>query len=169
MIFVLLCRGLGMIKLFYSKTIFCLFFLITTGALFCFYKYHSGEKSFNLACSAKGILSVNDYTLTYVSSYRFKKNGKGATALTGRLEGKDGVVDKVGLQIYFDYSIDSGLLMLKTINIVKQVENTASDEVIKKVFPSIYYRLNSIHNVAIFKMGSGYRFDFNTYPILYCY
>lgn len=62
------------------------------------------------------------------------KNGKGATALTGRLEGKDGVVDKVGLQIYFDYSMDSGLLMLKTINIVKQVENTASDEVIKKFF-----------------------------------
>ena len=159
-----------MIKSFFSKGMIGFLIIVSVSvSVFFAYKFHVSENSFHLSCSAKGVLSVNGYTLTYVSSYRFKKNGKGATALTGKLESKDGTVDNIGLQVYFDYNIDSGLLLLKTINIVKQVENTASDEVIAKVFPSVYYRLNSLHNVAIFKMGSGYRFDFNTYPILYCY
>ncbi|HBM2987482.1 TPA: hypothetical protein OMS29_004946 [Klebsiella aerogenes] len=160
-----------MIKFFNSKKMLFLSFAMTviTGVFMFFYSAHSIKKGFNLSCSVKGIISVNGYTLTYVSSYRFKRNHKGATALTGKLEGSDGSINNVGLQIYFDYNIDSGMLMLRTTNIVRQVENTASEEVIKKVFPSVYYRINNVHNVAIFKMGSGYRFDFNTYPVMYCY
>ncbi|HBT2490141.1 TPA: hypothetical protein MBD98_004524 [Klebsiella aerogenes] len=160
-----------MIKLFDTKMMVILFVstLSLAGMLYYFHGFHSVNRGFNLACSSKGVMSVNGYTLNYVSSYRFKNNGRGATALTGKIQDKDGAIKNIGLQIYFDYNFDSGLLMLKTINIVKQVENAASEDLIKKVFPSIYYRVNSMHTIAIFEMGSGYRFDFNTYPVMYCY
>lgn len=170
MIFVQLYQDWGLIKLFNYKTIFIIILTITTSGIFIFFnRMHHVNNYLNLSCSAKGILSVNGYTLNYVSSYRFKNNGRGATTLTGKIQSKDGELYNIGLQFNFNYDIESGVVMLKTTNIVSQVENTASEEVIKRVFPPIYYKINSVHNVAIVKMGSGYRFDFNTYPIMYCY
>lgn len=158
-----------MTKFYLSKSLLILYFLLTLPVCVYFYSKHHASNGINLSCSSKGILEVNGYNLQFVSSYRFNTNGKGATSVTGKIINTEGLIEKVGLQVYFDYTFESGMLMLKTTHIVKQVENTASDDIIKKVFPSVYYRINSEHKVAIFKMGSGYRFDFNTYPANYCY
>lgn len=126
-------------------------------------------KKINLTCQSRGVIFVNGYTLRYVNTYRFNKNGTGASSVSGNVEDISGIANKIGIQIYFNYSLESGFLTLKNTNIIKQVENTATDEIIQKIFPPLYYKMNSEHKIVLMKMGDGYRIDYNTFPVSYCY
>ncbi len=139
-------------------------------SLFLWFAFDFQEnKVIELSCKAKGIIHANGYELSYVNSYRFNKNGTGASAVSGIARNNPNVAEQIGVQIYFKYRLDNGLLTMETTDVVMQTENTASDHTIHKLFPSLYYRVGSVHKVAIFKMGSGYRLDYNTYPVNYCY
>lgn len=127
------------------------------------------KSDLDISCKSKGILSVNNLKFKYVNSYRFYKDGKGASSVSGDVTDSSERKERVGLQIYFDYSFESGLLTLRTTKIVLQVENKASNETIKKIFPPLYYSVGSEHKIAVMKMGSGYRFDYNAFPVNYCY
>lgn len=85
------------------------------------------KSNLDMSCKSKGTLSVNNLKFKYVNSYRFYKDGKGESSVSGDVTDSSERKERVGLQIYFDYSFESGILTLRTTKIVLQVENKASN------------------------------------------
>lgn len=132
-------------------------------------RHMSIAHTLDISCKSKGVWVINDYTFRFVNSFVLNSDGSGASAFSGKVVDSQGGTSKIGIQIYFDYSFESGMLDLRTNHIVKQVDNTASDQIIQSILPSIYSFKDGKHKIAIFKVGSGYRLDYNTYPGNYCY
>lgn len=159
-----------MLKKTLSKWLSITYIGIVFTVIVCFLAVGGGRtgRNVNIACNAKGVLSVNELELKYVNAYRFSQNGKGASSISGKIYKNGDVIGTVGLQIYFDYLFNSGMLTLHTTKVNYNVENNVSISLISKLFPAMYYAVGSEQKIAIFKMGNGYRLDYNAFPINYC-
>lgn len=124
---------------------------------------------YNVACKAFGAVTINGYTLDYVSSYRLNKNGMGAVTISGKVYKKAEYLGVLGLQSLFKYTSNEELINVTSLKSYKQIENEISDEVIAKVIPKAYYLPGSTQIIGLMKFGNGYRLDYNAYPTTYCY
>ncbi|BDH47355.1 hypothetical protein TUM12370_33990 [Salmonella enterica subsp. enterica serovar Choleraesuis] len=127
------------------------------------------QDDFQLDCSAKGQISVNKMILHYVNSYHFSPDGNGVSSVSGWLKNEHGAVDNVGIQLYFSYTLDSGMLTLKNKYTNISTENTVSAEVLKKLFPAVYWKKDSEQKIYAYAMGGGYRFNYGPFPVNFCY
>ncbi|HEX4503940.1 MAG TPA: hypothetical protein VH187_22675 [Scandinavium sp.] len=132
-------------------------------------KNDKSVRVYNVSCKAFGAVTINGYTLDYVSSYRLNKNGMGAVTISGKVFRKDEYLGVLGLQTLFKYISNEELIHVTSLKSYKQIENEISDEVIAKVIPKAYYLPGSTQIIGLVKLGNGYRLDYNSYPTTYCY
>lgn len=126
-------------------------------------------KSLDLSCNAYGSIYVNGYNFQYVENYRFYKNSNGNLAVSGKVFDRNGFLGIVGLKTSFSYSYSNGMVTMRTTDSITQVDNSLSKNILLNIMPSAFINKNEKQIMMLYKLGDGYRIDFNTHPTAYCY
>ncbi|EKZ5287320.1 hypothetical protein [Klebsiella aerogenes] len=123
----------------------------------------------NFSCKAYGNKYINGYNLQYVETYRFYKTKDGNFAVSGKVFEGDNFIGIIGLKTSFSYVYSNGMVTLRTNNAIVQVDNSINTDILLDIIPKSVLNKNNIQLIALFKLGGGYRIDYNTYPTAYCY
>ncbi len=126
-------------------------------------------KRLDISCNAYGRIYVNGYKFQYVENYRFYKSKNGNLAISGNVFDKDKFLGIVGLKISFSYNYSNGMVTMKTTDSIIQVDNSINKNILLSIIPSAFLNKNEKQLMVLYKLGGGYRIDFNTHPTAYCY
>lgn len=147
-----------------KKTSFITIGILTIAAIIIFALRYNTKV---IACKAFGEVSVNDYKVIHVTSYRLSQ-GKGAISISGRVFNNEKFIGILGRQFSFNYTEYDGMYEVVTTNSQAQTENTVDDASITQFLPPFYYKKGATQRIAFFPLGNGYRLDYNSFPIAYC-
>lgn len=123
----------------------------------------------NISCKAYGNVYINGYNFQYVENYRFYKSKDGNFAISGKIFDRQHFLGIVGLKTAFSYSYSNGVVTMKTKNSIVQVDNSINKDVLVNIMPGAFLNENMKQLIVLYKIGNGYRVDYNTHPNAYCY
>ncbi|WP_213193659.1 hypothetical protein [Klebsiella aerogenes] len=123
----------------------------------------------NFSCKAYGSIYINGYNLQYVEDYRFYNARNGYFAVSGKIFESGRFIGIIGLKTSFSYIYYNGMVTMRTNDSVIQVDNSISKDVLLDIIPGAFLNRDNIQLIALFKLGGGYRIDYNNYPTAYCY
>ncbi|MGG8135400.1 hypothetical protein PGO54_15095 [Klebsiella aerogenes] len=123
----------------------------------------------SFSCKAYGNIYINGYNLQYVENYRFYNSRDGYFAVSGKIFESGKFIGIIGLKTSFSYVYSNGMVTMRTNDSVVQVDNSIGKDILLDIIPGAFLNRDNIQLIALFKLGRGYRIDYNNYPTAYCY